>query len=424
MKGHLKILIVSPRLPNPKGKADSMTVYFMCKFFAQQGHDVFLIAFDSIEEESESLINDLNKFCYKVKTTPLSKWKSKLKVAMKFFSEIPAQSHYYQYSQMGRVIKQSYKIFKPDFIYGHLIRVSEYLKDIENTPKILGMQIAQSLNLERLVKHERNYLVRFFYKMECKKVKAYEPHIIPKFDRVLLISPHDKKAIDPQNALQNVFFNPHGIDVAYYASYKQTQKIPNSIVMNGDFGTPTNIDAILFFYEEIYPLIKKEIPDVNLWIVGRNPAPPVRRLGNEQGINVTGRVDDIRPYLHQAMVAIDPLRVGAGLQNKILVSMAASLPVVSTPIGNEGINASLGDVILIGNDVKEFADKVVYLLKNEDARMRIGKNAQEYMFKYWTWEYHFKKLEEMLLNLKTNSKDHLVENYYPFSQNEASKIGK
>ena len=109
--------------------------------------------------------------------------------------------------------------------------------------------------------------------------------------------------------------------------------------MNGDFGVPTNIDGALHFYKDIFPMVRAAIPDAKLWLVGRNPHPSIEKLAQDKSVIVTGRVADIRPYLQQADVGIAPMRVAAGLQNKILVSLASRLPLVSTQIANEGIGA-------------------------------------------------------------------------------------
>jgi glycosyltransferase involved in cell wall biosynthesis len=410
-----KILIVAPRLPSPEGKADGMTVFFLVKHLAEKGHSIHLPTFEDHDVDQPRAIEQLRSLCTNLDIIPLSKTKGKLNVARGVFSRTPMQNHYYDSRRMQSAIDRALREFQPDVVYGHLIRVAKYLDRDIPAPKILAMQVSQTLNLGRLVGNVESFLIRQFYKHEYERVRRYEPQMLGRFDRVLLISPHDKNAIDPHDHQDNVFFSPHGIDVSYYARPEQeVPQVPNSLIMNGDFGTPTNVDAILYFHRQIFPAIKARVPDVRLFVVGRNPVSEVRKLETDPAVTVTGRVPDIRTYLHQASVAIDPLRIGAGLQNKVLVSMAARLPVVATSVANEGINAEPGHVIAIADDETAFANKVIEFLENKRLREQVGSAAQQFMFERWTWEYHFNQLEEMIFDLIANGPKTPVKNYYPF----------
>ena len=409
----MKILIISPRFPYANGKADSMTVFHMIQYFSERQHEVILATFHNRERFPESQRDLVRQMCKEVRVVELKKWQVGSRIIKNVWNEDPFQVAYYRDKQMQRNVDELIKKHQPDILYAHLIRAADYIKACRQYPRILAMQIAQTLNYRRLIKHERSWIRKAFYTQEYRRVAKMEPKVIHDFDRVLLISPHDKKAIIPNGQANKVFYNPHGIDVSYFSEDLQLKRVQNTIMMNADFGVPTNIDAALYFYNEIYPLVKNKIPEVKLWLVGRNPAPSVKKLTSDPSVTVTGKVPDIRPYLQQATVGVAPLRVGAGLQNKILVSLASKLPIVATGIANEGIAAPIDEVILIADEKKHFAESLVFLLQNEKERQRLGKNALEFMQKSWTWEFHFEKLENMMEQLRVN-KSVAVENYYPF----------
>lgn len=412
----MKILIVSPRFPFKQGKADSMTVYHMIEYLHRKGHQVLLATFDNQERFSQTERDTLTEMCEEVRVVPMVTWKKFLNMGLNLFSKKPFQVAYYNRKTLQNHIDQLIAIHRPDVLYAHLIRAAHYLKSHDHTPRVIGMQIAQTLNYGRLIKHEGNALRRIFYGQELRRVKSYEIDVVREFERILLISPHDKQAISPDKAAEKIFFNPHGIDVKYYAEDLQLERKTNVIAMNGDFGVPTNMDGAQYFYREIFPKIKAQIPNVELWLVGRNPHPSIQRLAaNDPAVTVTGRVPDIRPYLQQATVGIAPMRVAAGLQNKILVSLASQLPMVATPISNEGICAPLGDVLLEAKDATEFAHQVISLLEDANIRELQGQNALAFMQKYWTWDFHFEKLESMLDDLMAD-REKAVENYYPFEE--------
>ncbi|MEM8910034.1 MAG: glycosyltransferase family 4 protein, partial [Bacteroidota bacterium] len=310
----MKILIVSPRFPYAWGKADSMTVFHLIRFLSERQHQVILATFYNRERFPEEERDLVRSMCKEVQIVDLNKWKIGIQMLKNIFGAPPFQVAYYRDERMQLIINELVKKHQPDVLYAHLIRTGDYIKGHQQ-PRILAMQIAQTLNYRRLIKHERNLLRRLFYTEEYQRVAQWEPKVIHDFDRILLISPHDKNAIAPNGQAKKIFYSPHGIDVDFFSENLQLERQQNTIVMNGDFGVPTNIDAVLYFYDAIYPLIKAELPTVKLWLVGRNPAPSVKKLEKDPSVTVTGKVPDIRPYLQQATVGIAPLRVGAGLQN-------------------------------------------------------------------------------------------------------------
>ncbi len=411
----MKILIISPSFPFRQGKADSMTVFHMIEYLHQRGHEIILATFDNRERFSNGEREELKAMCQEVRVLPMKRWKKLFYMGRNFLLEKPFQVAYYWRPEMQQVVDGLVEIHQPDVLYAHLIRASSYLEKYQQIPRVVGMQIAQTLNYGRLIKHEKNRLRRIFYTQEYRRVKKYEPKVVKTFDRILLISPHDRKAVAPETHYNKIFFNPHGVDVAYYSEDQKLTRQKNVIAMNGDFGVPTNMDGAHFFYQEVYPLIKAEIPDAKLWLVGRNPHPSIQQLAQKDGsVTVTGRVSDIRPFLQQATVGIAPMRVAAGLQNKILVSLASQLPMVVTPIANEGIGAPVGKVLVEAQEPRVFANQVIQLLRNTEEREKIGGNALSFMQSYWTWDFHFQKLEEMLTGLIVD-RNQPVENYYPFS---------
>ena len=412
MADPFSILIVAPRLPMPLGKADSRTVYHMIKFLSDRGHRVHLATF-SAPEDPAGAVEPLETLCASVDVVPLQEWKSKLQLGLGLFTSEPMQVWYYRYAAMREAVQRLIRQHQPDVLYGHLLRSAPYLLPYAQHKKALGLQIAYTLNYRRLVEHLKQPLIKAFYAVEYQKVKRYEPKIIPAFERVLLISPHDKEAVDPEGRFDNVFFNPHGIEADFYGENLGFERVPGTIVMNADFEAPTNVDAALFFYQDIFPLVRAAVPEARLWFVGRKPAPAIRQLADDPAVEVTGFVEDLREYLQRGAIAIDPLRIGAGLQNKVLVSMAAGMPVVATRIANEGIQVPEGSAILLADEPEAFAGHVVRLLQDEDERRRIGEQGRAFVRQYWTWEYHFERFEEMLVDLVHGGGKHSIEQYYP-----------
>jgi hypothetical protein len=236
-------------------------------------------------------------------------------------------------------------------------------------------------------------------------MRSYEADFAARFDRVLLISKHDFDAIEQKVPLKNVFFNPHGVDWRYFTSDPSIPKVSNTLIFTGNMSYVPNVDAVTYFCLEILPLVRERIPGVKFIIVGADPAPDVTSLTRDPSVEVTGRVPDLRQFMNQAVVAVAPIRIGAGLQNKVLEGLSMGLPMVITSVANEGIQAVNGEHLLIAESAKASSDQIVRLLKDPKLRDRLGSAARRFIVENWSWEKHFGDLEAMFVNL-VNQKSH------------------
>lgn len=393
----MKLLIIAPRFPYPLDKGDRLTVYNLARYFSGR-HEVILLAFMGPQQRRE-YIEELTPFCHRIEVVPLRHWRAYSNCALGFFSGKPLQVLYYSSPEMTRKVDMVFEQERPDLIYAHTIRMAEYVRHLDGHPKVLAMQVSMSLNYRRLAEFSSNSLSRLVYSSEHYRLKRYERQVAQNFDRCLVVSWRDREELERAGCIGNIDVIPHGVDFRYFGADPNLAKEPNSIIFTGNLSYAPNVDAVLYFYKAILPLIREQIPGVRFYVVGTSPKAPIRSLNRDPRIVVTGFVNDIRPYLSKSQVAIDPLRIGAGLQNKVLEAMSMGLPVVATPVANEGIGASHGDNILIADEPRAFARTVVRLLKDPGLRRRIGSSARAFVEGNWSWETHFATLEELFLQL-------------------------
>jgi glycosyltransferase involved in cell wall biosynthesis len=292
---------------------------------------------------------------------------------------------------MKKLVDRKIKGKKYDLILVHLIRMAEYVKDYP-IRKILDMTDAQSLNYLR----SRVYNAGFWSLVtnaENIMVKKYERKIWKYFDKTVVVSPVDQAYLKKIDERMNVDVVPIGVDIEKY-KYRLNNHNKPRLCLIGNMRTAPNTDAAAWFSRKILPLIKKEIPDIELYIVGSEPSPRVRELSKIPNIFITGKVDDISQYVHDAAVSVAPMRVGAGMQFKILESMALGTPVVATSIGMGGIECAPDEELLIGDTPADFARQVIKLIKNPRLRAEISKNAHQFILKNYTWEKVLLKLDE------------------------------
>lgn len=390
----MRLLVAAPRFPWPLDKGDRLTVFRLLRYFAER-HEVALVCFLEPGQQKD-WVRHLPPNLARVELVPLGRAGAYGRTLAGLASSRPLQVHYYGARAMTRRLQEVAAGFRPDLIYAHTIRMAEHVTGL-GVPSILAMQVSMALNYGRLARFASAPWRRAAYRLEARRARSYEPGAARRFDRCLLISDADVGALgSPRPA--NLVVNPHGVDFEYFRP-SGGQAEAGRIIFTGNMAYPPNLDAAVWFAAEILPLVHLEVPEARLAVVGADPPPALRRLAADPTIEVTGRVPDLRPYLERAVVGIDPLRVGAGLQNKVLEGMAMGLPMVITSIANEGIGAVDGEEVVVADDPAAFAAAVVALLRDPDRCRALGRRARAAVERGWSWEGHFADLEAVMAEL-------------------------
>jgi len=392
----MNLLVVSPRPPWPPVMADAMTVDRLLRFLVARGHTVDLACFSESEASDRQLREGLAGVCRDIATVRLPRWRSYANTALTLPRSLPMQVQYYRSNAMHQLIAKRIEENDYDVVYTHLIRMAEYTRKLR-VPKVLGVQISQALNLRRMFEHSSNPLRRLFYGIEQRKVRPYEATVCADYERVFLCGPSDIQALEETASVPNARICPHGQDIPPLDRVRSAKRVPGAIVVSGVMSTFTNVDAVSWFAREVFPRIERQVPHAKFWIVGRNPQRAVRALERPSKVVVTGEVPDVYDWLCRAEIAVAPLRIGAGMQNKIVQAMACELPVVATSVANEGIGAKSEYHIALRDEPGEIADAVVGLLRDADAREKMGRAGREFVESHWSWEAHFEQLEKWLL---------------------------
>jgi len=195
---------------------------------------------------------------------------------------------------------------------------------------------------------------------------------------------------------------PNGVDSEEFFP-EETVPQPNSLVFTASFTYPPNAEAMVFFCRDVLPRIRAAVPGTCLSIVGQRPGPEVEALGRLPGVEVTGRVPDVRPYLACAAVVVVPLRVGSGTRLKILEAMAMGRPIVSTSLGAEGLDIRPGHDLEIADDAASFAAATVALLRDPDRCVRLGTHARRTVIQRYSWSVVAERLDLLYRTLETGS---------------------
>jgi glycosyltransferase involved in cell wall biosynthesis len=179
-------------------------------------------------------------------------------------------------------------------------------------------------------------------------------------------------------------------------------KADPSVVFTGLMDHPPNIDAVVWFCRKILPALRAKRPGLRFKIVGARPDARVIELAGREGVEVTGEVADIRPYLAGSSALVVPLRSGGGTRLKILEAMAMGRPVISTTLGAEGLEVTPGDNLLIADSAERFAGQILTLLESPDMARRLGKAGRELVVAKYDWQFCLRRLEGLYDRLLSN----------------------
>jgi glycosyltransferase involved in cell wall biosynthesis len=185
---------------------------------------------------------------------------------------------------------------------------------------------------------------------------------------------------------------PNGVDLEYFRPIAGPRE-PATLVFSGKMSYHANVSAALYFAREILPLVRAARPEVRLSIVGSNPPRAVQALASDPAVSVTGHVPDMRPYLGSATIALCPITVKVGIQNKLLEAMAMGIPVVSTNVGAQGLAAVPGRDLLVAANPHEFADHICRVLADDELAERLGRAGRHFVERHHRWETATRALE-------------------------------
>ncbi|HJQ69739.1 MAG TPA: glycosyltransferase family 4 protein [Blastocatellia bacterium] len=238
------------------------------------------------------------------------------------------------------------------------------------TPTVLFQHNVESVLWRRQADHEPNPIKRIAFKLEAAKMTRYETRAVNRFDHVIAVSEKDRENMARMTGRARITVVPTGVDLKAYGQQPRNEPQEPLLVFTGSMDWEANIDGVEHFCSEIWPRVLKAVPRARFRIVGRNPHPRVRALASES-IEVTGTVPSVIDHLREAAVFVVPLRIGGGTRLKIYEAMAMGKAVVSTSVGAEGLDVEDGRDIMLADTSPAFADSIIKLLCDRQARERL-----------------------------------------------------
>jgi sugar transferase (PEP-CTERM/EpsH1 system associated) len=388
----MKILFIAPYLPS---KIRGRSLNFI-KQLKKRGHSIYFCGLDDSYSAAGDL-EELRGFCEAVELFHLPRWRSLLNVILGLFQSTALQTAYARSSTLREAIAKGAAGTHFDILHIEHIRAGYCLPQNRAIPALFDSVDCITSLYRQFVKSKSTLSGRCLSLLEAKKTERYESRLLSLFDGAIVTSDGDrscliKNAAEQKRNIPEIRTIANGVDGSYFEP-DNSRIEPASIVFSGKMGYAANALAAKHFAEDVFPLIKKKNSEAKFTIVGANPSQDIRDLGKKEGIEVTGWVEDVRPFLKKAEVVVCPLKVAVGIQNKLLEALAMAKPVVVYPETTRFLKSPTEPPFLEAAGPRQFAENVCRLFEDEALRRTLQKNARDYIERFYDWEDKTRELE-------------------------------
>ena len=407
----LRILFLTQIVPYPPDAGPKVKTWHVLRFLAAMGYEIHLVTYVRAEEEKH--LDTLRELCAQVYPVPIRRsrimdgfyWLRSNLTGRPFLIERD------DLKEMRVLVDRLLEREKFDVVHADQLTMTQFAlnQNGRNLARIFDAHNAVWTILDRMADNNP-WLVKPVLKLEAQRIKRYEGKVVREFERTLAVTYIDENSLlDAANSIarndvyrDRIAVIPIAVDTQQLLPIKREVQSVNILTL-GTLHYPPNADGIRWFLKEVFPLILREVPQTTLTIVGKNPPADFLEFERQQPevIKVTGYVPSLQPYLEKAAVVVIPVRAGGGMRVRILESLSWGMPLVTTTIGLEGIEARPGEEVLVADEPEVFAHAVVNLLKDPALRNKIADQGRKLAEARYDWQVVFKDLERIYQEIES-----------------------
>ncbi len=408
MTDSLRLLYFAPKECWPPSTGGQLRNFYLARELAAAGERVTYLGFsdnrarhaqdaDTYQFENR---NPVGEWCEQLITVPLDSSYSAAKLARGLLGRTPLPVLNYTTPAMQTALKQLLDERDFDIVQVQGLHLADYLPIIRaarSRPVVIcDWHNVESELMLRYGEQMKDLPRRLYARATAQRMADMEKRILHEFDAHLAVSERDKAQLMALSPNAPVYVIENGVNVEYYSPKAGQEELPrHRVVFIGSMDYHANIEAVTHFARDVWPQVFAKFPHLIFTIVGRNPPPDVTVLAQSPGIEVTGRVRDVRPYCRESIAAVVPLRIGGGSRLKILEAMAAELPIVSTELGAEGLNVIHGENILLAESDEEFDAALSEICTNSDLRQKLTTGGLQMVQENYDWPVIGARLREV-----------------------------
>ncbi|MBU6497226.1 MAG: TIGR03087 family PEP-CTERM/XrtA system glycosyltransferase [Rhodospirillales bacterium] len=389
------MLFLCHRIPYPPDKGDKIRAWNMFVHLSRR-FDMHVGCF--VDDPADQIHEPrLRAMCADLACVPLGPWRQKLRALLAARPGRPLTRDYFRDAAMRRWVEAKLADSGIEHVFVFSSGMADYVLDHERDGMVLDMVDVDSEKW-RDYGHQARGVARLFWAREARTLLEFERLAASHFSTTLFVSEHEMQrfaTLAPESS-PRLDWVENGVDLDYFSPERSfptpfADGAPH-LVFTGTMDYWPNADGVTWFVRHVMPLLARRSPGLRLSIVGANPTPKVRALSGP-GVEVTGRVADVRPYLAHAAAVVAPLRIARGVQNKVLEAMAMARPVIATPEAFEGVRAQADRDVLVAGDAAAMARRVDEVL--DGAHPGIGAAARAAVQRHHAWPITLRRLDRL-----------------------------
>ncbi|MBV8144384.1 MAG: glycosyltransferase [Gammaproteobacteria bacterium] len=384
----MRLLWIKTELLHPLDKGGRIRSYQMLRSLSRQHQVTYLCLDDGLAAGDAR--ERAREYAQEIVTVP---FRAPAKMSVAFFaallrnllSPLPYAVARYRSPQLRAAVRRL--AASSDLIISDFLFASLNVPDGLPAPTVLFQHNVEAMIWQRHVAVPQHALRRAYMRLQWRRMLRHEARECRRFSHVVAVSAIDAEVMRREYAVASVGYVPTGVDLGYFRASRSRPAGGRELVFVGSMDWMPNDDGIRWFASEVFARIQQSFPDIRLTVVGRSPSAGMRELAaRNPAIEVTGTVDDVRPYLERAALCVVPLRIGGGTRLKIYEMMAMGVPVVSTTIGAEGLPVRHGEHLLIGDSVDEQVSAICALLADPERAAILAAHALRHVQEHCSWD--------------------------------------
>jgi sugar transferase (PEP-CTERM/EpsH1 system associated) len=393
------LLLLVHRIPFPPNKGDKVRSYHLLKYLAQH-YRVHLGTFVDAQEDWQ-YVDKVKELCQDSHFAQLNPSSARFRSLRGLFSGAALTLPYYFDAGLQSWVAQKLALGSIKHAVVFSSAMAQYLPREKNgMTRVADLVDVDSDKWAQYAK-SKSWPKSWIYRREAERLLAFERQIAREFDSVVLVNEKEatlSQTLAPESA-QRITHANNGVDTEYFSAAQSFEDPYHGdcqvLVFTGAMDYWPNVDAVEWFAEAVFPAVRAKFANARFFVVGSRPDPRVKKLAALPGVVVTGSVPDIRPYLAHAAMAVAPLRIARGTQNKVLEAMAMGKVVIASQEAAQGVSAAHGAELIVANDAAEFIEQISLGL-NGNKRDSIGERARECVMQKYSWDANLSRIGRML----------------------------
>lgn len=397
----MKILFISHCLPYPPNRGDKIRAFHEIRLLSRQ-HEIHLLC---LAKEAAEIGTEgpLEEYCESIQVFPLDPLRARVRCLTSLIRGRPFSLGYFAEPDLVRAARRFAETESVEVVLAYTSVMAPLAELFGKSKKVCDLVDVDSAKWKEYAHRDRSPK-RHLYELEGRRLEAYERQICRDFDQVVVTTDRELSILDGAGLSSRPLAIANGVSVRSLNAAAESKTKEPSLVFVGQMDYLPNIDAVVYFAEQVFPELKRGYPDVTFSIVGRSPSRAVQRLESIPGIVVTGEVEEIEPYLSRSWIFVAPLRIARGIQNKVLEAMAVGLAVVSTPQVAESLYSHGivdGQHLMVADDPTSYCRSISLLVQDDDLRRRLGAAGREAMESGFSWRHSIELLENAIVTTRT-----------------------